>query len=82
LSVGIQMKRLVIVADDALAALGGRAAQNRRGRRDTRAVPKLDRTWAARALSRVAHRQGLDGGRVRRAGPTSISALHFDEVAG
>jgi hypothetical protein len=76
------MKRLVIVAGDAFAARVIAQPQNRRGRRGTRAIPKLDRTWAVRALSRVAHRQGLDGGRARRAGPTSISAFRFDEVAG
>jgi hypothetical protein len=76
------MKRLAIVADDALAARALAQPQNRRGRRGTRALPKLDRTWAARAVSRVAHRQGLDGGRARRAGPTSISVLRSDEVAG
>jgi hypothetical protein len=74
------MKRLVIVPDDAFAARVVARHQNRRGRRGTRAIPKLDRTWAACALSRVAHRQGLDGGRARRAGPTSISAFRFDEV--
>jgi hypothetical protein len=76
------MKRLVIVADDALGARVVAQPQNRRGRRDTRAIPKLDRTWAVRAIARVPHRQGLDGGRARRAGPTSISALGRGKVAG
>jgi hypothetical protein len=76
------MKRLVIVADDALAARVLAQPKNRRGRRGTRAIPKLDRTWAVGALSRLPHRQGLDGGRARRAGPTSISGLRCDGVAG
>jgi hypothetical protein len=76
------MKRLVIVADDALGARVVAQPQNRRGRRDTRAIPKLDRTWAVRAISRVPHWQVLDGGRARRAGPTSISGLRCDGVAG
>jgi hypothetical protein len=76
------MKRLVIVADDVLAARVLAQPKNRRGRRGTRAMPKLDSIWAAHALSRVAHRQGLDGGRARRAGPTSISTRRFNEVAG
>ena len=76
------MKRLVIVADDAFAARVLAQPKDRRGRRGNRAIPKLDRTWAVRALSRVAHWQGLDGGRARRAGPTSTSAVSIDEVAG
>ena len=76
------MKRLVLVADHAFVARVLAQPQNRRGRRGSRAIPKLDRTWAVHALSRVPHRQGLDGGRARRAGPTSISVLRSDEVAG
>jgi hypothetical protein len=78
----LHMKRLVIVADDAFAARVVAQPQNRRGRRGTRAMSQLDRTWAVRVLSRVPYRQGLDGGRARRAGPTSISVRRCGEVIG
>jgi hypothetical protein len=65
------MKRLAIVADDALAISSH--SQNRRGRRGTRAIPNIGRACAVRALSRVPRRQELDAGRARRVGPTSTS---------